>query len=245
MKKKIKILAIIPCRSGSKGIRDKNIINIFGKPLLYYSIFFAKKCKFIDKVVVSTDSKKYQKIAKKYGAEVPFLRPYKISTDNSLDIDFFRHALMWLKKNYDYKPDYVIHLRPTSPIRKIKILQKAINIVKKDKSITSVRSVSLLNKSIYKMWFLKKNKLLKPIIDNNTYFVEPYNAPRQRLGNAHYQNGIYDIFKARIIKNNTISGRNIHGFVTEEQHDIDTIKDLINIKKKSYIFQNFKKYIFS
>ena len=88
LKKKLKIIAIIPCRSGSKGVKDKNIIKLFGKPLIYYSILFAKSCSFIDRTIVSTDSKKYAKIAKKFGAEVPFLRPKKISGDSSLDIDF-------------------------------------------------------------------------------------------------------------------------------------------------------------
>jgi len=243
MKKKIKILAIIPCRSGSKGIKNKNIIDIFGKPLIYYSIFFAKKCKFIDKVLVSTDSKEYQKIAQKYGAEVPFLRPSKISTDNSLDVDFFKHALKWLKKNQGYQPDYVIHLRPTSPIRKIKILQKAINIIKKNKKITSIRSISLLNKSAYKIWFLKKNFLLKSITKNKSNFLEPCNAPRQKLKKTYFQNGVYDIFNVKIIENNLISGKNIYGLITDEECDIDTNDDLINIKQKSSIFKNFEKYI--
>ena len=86
---KNKIIAIIPCRSGSKGIKNKNIKKIFGKPLIYYSIFFALQCKFIDRVIVSTDSKRYKKISKSFGAEGPFLRPKNISNDWSLDIDLF------------------------------------------------------------------------------------------------------------------------------------------------------------
>ena len=106
---KKKILAIIPCRSGSKSLKNKNILKIFNKPLVYYSIFFAKKCKFIDRVIVSTDSKKYKKICEKYGAEVPFLRPKRISKDNSLDVDCFKHAISWLKVNYNYNPDIIIN----------------------------------------------------------------------------------------------------------------------------------------
>ena len=147
MNKKIKVLAIIPCRSGSKGIKNKNILDIFGKPLIYYSIFFAKECKFIDKVLVSTDKRKYQKISKNHGLEVNYLRPKKISKDNSLDINLFKHAINYLKNKNNYKPDYIIHLRPTSPLRKIKDLKKMLNILYKNKKSNSIRSISLMKKN--------------------------------------------------------------------------------------------------
>ena len=80
------IHVLIPARGVSKGIKDKNIINILGKPLINWSIEFSKMCKNVDKVYVSTDSKKIQKLAKKCGAEVPYLRPQNISGDKALDI---------------------------------------------------------------------------------------------------------------------------------------------------------------
>ena len=95
---KKEIIAIIPARSGSKSIKNKNIVNLFGKPLIYYSINVAIKSKYISRVIVSTDSKKIKKIALKYGAEVPFLRPKKYSLDNSKDYEVINHALKWLKK---------------------------------------------------------------------------------------------------------------------------------------------------
>ena len=242
---KKKNLAIIPCRSGSKGIKNKNIVNIFGKPLIYYTITFAKFCKFIDKVIVSTDSEKYRKVCEKYGVEVPFLRPKKISKDDSLDIDFIKHALKWLKKNENYKPDLIINLRPTTPLRKIKILKKAVNIIKNDKKIESVRSISKLNKSIYKCWFLSKKNLLNPVTRNLTKYIEPHNAPRQKLKNAYFQNGIYDIFKVDLAKKNKLSGKNIFGLLTEDTKDIDAPMDLMEIKKEKHAFKKFKKYIFN
>jgi CMP-N,N'-diacetyllegionaminic acid synthase len=243
MRKKIKILAIIPCRSGSKGIKNKNIVNIFGKPLIYYTIFFARKCKFIDKVVVSTDSKKYQKISKKYGLEVNFLRPKKISKDDSLDISFFKHAINYLKKKENYKPNYVIHLRPTSPLRKIKDLKKMLSIFIKDKKADSIRSISYMKKNPYKCWEMNSKNVLKPIIKNNTTFKEPYNAPRQSLSNFYYQNGVYDILRTRILKKNLISGKKILGFFTKENVDIDNYNDLKNVEKFKKNFINFRKYI--
>ena len=154
-----KILAIIPARSGSKSIKDKNITLYKGKPLIYHSIKTALKSKLIDKIIVSTDSKKYKKIIEKYGIKVPFLRPKNISGDFSLDIDVFKHALSWLDKNDSYVPDLVVHLRPTCPIRRIKTLKKAIKIISKSKKVDSVRSINHINQSAYKMWFMKSNSI--------------------------------------------------------------------------------------
>ena len=94
-----KILCIIPARSGSKGIKNKNIINFSGKPLLAWSIEQAQKCKYEMKIIVSTDSQEYADISIKYGAEVPFLRPLEISDDLSTDFEFIKHCIDWLKKN--------------------------------------------------------------------------------------------------------------------------------------------------
>ena len=106
-----KIIAIIPARGGSKLLKNKNIKKLFGKPLICYSIEIAKKCKFIDRVIVSSDSKKIIKIAKKIGAEAPFIRPKAYAKDRSTDYGVFKHCLTWLSDNENYKPDLVLHLR--------------------------------------------------------------------------------------------------------------------------------------
>ena len=124
------IVAIIPARKNSKGIKNKNIINYKGKPLIYHSIKTALKSKLIDKVIVSTDSKKYQNMSIKFGASAPFLRPKNYSRDNSLDRDFILHATRFLiSKNY--YPDLIIILRPTTPNRLVKIVNKGIKLFKK------------------------------------------------------------------------------------------------------------------
>ena len=112
----VKILAIIPARSGSKRIKHKNIRNFKGKPLLAHSILHSIRSKFIQRTVVSTDSSKYAKIAIKYGAEVPFLRPKNISQDKSTDLQCFSHCLNFLKKKENYIPDLIVHLRPSYPL---------------------------------------------------------------------------------------------------------------------------------
>ena len=142
---KKKILAIIPARLNSKSIKNKNISPYKGKPLIYYSIKTALKSKLIDKVIVSTDSKKYQKISKSFGAEAPFLRPKRFSTDTALDYNYILHATKFMIKN-NYHPDLVVLLRPTTPNRETNIVDKGIRFfIKSYKSYDSMRSVSEFN----------------------------------------------------------------------------------------------------
>ena len=119
------IVAIIPARSGSKSLQDKNIALLSGHPLIAYSITAAKCSALIKRVIVSTDSERYASIAVQYGAEVPFLRPAEFSTDNSTDRDFLVHAMSWLEQNKQIRPEYWVHLRPTTPLRDPKIIDNA------------------------------------------------------------------------------------------------------------------------
>ena len=124
----MKILCLIPARSGSKSLPHKNIKLLNNKPLLAYSIEQAKNSKYNMRIIVSTDSKEYSDIANKYGAETPFLRPKEISQDNSTDFEFIKHAIEWLKENENYYPDIILQLRPTQPERKVSDIDKCLDI---------------------------------------------------------------------------------------------------------------------
>ena len=106
----MKILAFIPARSGSKRIPKRNIKLLKGKPLIAYTIEAAKKSKYINRIVVSTDSEEIANIAKQFDAEVPFLRPGNISKADSTEMGFFNHALDWFFKNENYIPDLIVLL---------------------------------------------------------------------------------------------------------------------------------------
>ena len=121
------IVAIIPARSGSKSVKDKNIISLAGFPVIAYSIAAAKLSKLISRVIVSTDSDEYAKIVRKFGAETPFIRPKEISTDQSGDIDFFKHLINYFNEKEEYCPKYLVHLRPTTPMRTPRMIDNAIN----------------------------------------------------------------------------------------------------------------------
>ena len=122
-KSNYKILAIIPARSSSKSVKNKNIKKINNIPLIGYSINTAKKSKLINKIVVTTDSKKIKELALKFNAEVPFLRPKSIAKDNSRDIEFIKHTLKELKRRENYSPNVIVLLRPTLPFRNPTIVE--------------------------------------------------------------------------------------------------------------------------
>ena len=114
---KKKIMCLILARGGSKRIPHKNIKKLVGKPLIAYTIECAKRSKYINRIIVSTDDKVIAKVAKEYGAEVPFYRPDEISQDDSTELDSFKHALSWLKENENYEPDLIVKLFATAPFR--------------------------------------------------------------------------------------------------------------------------------
>ena len=121
-----KILAIILARGGSKGIPSKNIVNLCGKPLIAYTIQEAIKSKYINRIIVSTDSNKIKKVALKYGAEVPFDRPKMLSTDKATSLDALIHATSWCERNENIKYDFVIELMCTNPMKKVEDIDGSI-----------------------------------------------------------------------------------------------------------------------
>ncbi len=227
MYKKNKILVIIPARSGSKGIKDKNIKIIKKKPLLSHSIIYAKKSKFVDKIVVSTDSHKYANIAKKYKADVPFLRSKKLSGDKVQDYPVIRNCLKISEKYYKTLFDYIILLRPTSPFRENLLIEKGLKKLHNDKSSTSVRSVIQTKKHPYRHWKIINKYRMTSII---RYIKEPYNIPRQQLPKMFFQTGDIEIVKRKTIMNGSISGSKIIPLIVKSFYDIDTIDDIKNIK---------------
>lgn len=237
----LKILALIPARSGSKSIPKKNIINFGGHPLLAYSIAVAKLSKFINRIIVTTDSKEFAEIAKSYGAETPFLRPKKFARDLSLDKEFFYHALDWLEKNERYIPDLVVHLRPTTPLREQKVVDKAILEVINDKKATALRSGNLSKETGYKI-FKKRGDYIDFLGKEDFAQDEEYwNLPRQKLPPTYYANGYVDVIRPEILKKTgLLHGKRIRAFITEKKStDLDSIEDLKSAEK----ILNNKKYI--
>jgi len=230
----LNILAIIPARSGSKSVIDKNIRDMNGKPMLAWSVEHALKSSRINRVILSTDSEKYAEIGRLYGAETPFIRPAEYATDTALDLDVFKHALNWLKENEGYEVDIVVQLRPTYPKRNIEDIDRMIDMLIDDPEADSVRSVSKAGEVPHKMWLRTENSrewcedeigVMEPLIKD---IPECYNMPRQELPKAYYQNACIDVMRAAtVLEKNSMTGDKILGYYMDENLDIDTETELL------------------
>ncbi len=136
-------LALIPARSKSKGIIDKNIINLNGRPLIQYTCQAAIESKKINRVILSTDSNKYAAICEKFNIEIPFLRPKELSIDSAPMLPVMRHAIDFLEAKEEYRPDSVILLSPTCPLRNSNHIDEAIEKFYVDKVDTLVSVVEV------------------------------------------------------------------------------------------------------
>jgi len=216
------IWAIIPARSGSKGVKDKNIMELAGYPLIAYSIAVAKKCSNIDRVIVTTDSKAYEEISLKYGADVPFLRPSAISGDEATDLQFFQHTVEWFRENFGHVPKYFVHLRPTTPLRESEVIDEAI-LSFIDSNHTALRSVHRMSDTSYKTFEIE-NGILKMLFDGG-FNIESTILPRQAFPVTFSPNGYVDIIRTSMVDQGLIHGDNVQAFITDITYEIDSIED--------------------
>lgn len=213
-------LAIIPARSGSKELKDKNIRLLAGKPLLAYTIEAAIQSKMFTEVHVSTDSEKYADIARSYGANVPFLRPKELSTDNIGTWEVVRHIIKeYEKRNTVF--DTATVLQPTSPLRDARDIQSAFSIYK-EKKAESVMSVCEMEHTPLWANILPENHSMKD-------FIRPeYDIRRQELPTFYRQNGaIYIQSIELILQERSLYGENSYAYIMslEKSVDIDNIWD--------------------
>lgn len=220
------VLALIPARGGSKSIPRKNIRTFAGHPLLAYSIAAGLAAGTVARVLVSTDDEEIATIARSYGADVPFLRPTDISQDETPDLPVFQHALSWLEKNEDYKPDIVVQLRPTSPFRKKDHINQAVLSLIEHPEADSIRTVCVPFQNPFKMWRIEADGYMRPLIE--TDLSEPYNLPRQVLPEVFWQTGYVDVVWTDTIQiKNSMTGEYILPLIigSEEWIDIDSPDD--------------------
>ncbi|MFW5713895.1 MAG: cytidylyltransferase domain-containing protein [Brevefilum sp.] len=221
------VLALIPARGGSKGILRKNIRDFAGHPLIAYSIAAGLQAGLVNRVVVSTDDPEIAEIAKAYGAELPFLRPAELARDETLDLPVFEHALEWFKEHENYEPDFVVQLRPTSPIRPKDLVDRGIELLKEHPEADSVRGVVPAGQNPYKMWSISQDGKLKPLLTVEG-IDEPFNAPRQSLPKVFWQTGHIDVIRSDVIlRKGSMTGENILPLHIDPSYtvDIDTLRD--------------------
>lgn len=224
----LEVLAIIPARGGSKGIPRKNIRAFAGHPLIAYSIAAGLQAQTVTRVIVSTDDEEIAAVARRYGAETPFLRPAELAQDSTLDLPVFQHTLAWLTAHEAYAPDVVVQLRPTSPVRPVGLVDEGVRILLEHPEADSVRGVVPAGQNPHKMWRIDaQSGQMKNLLDVPGV-AEPYNAPRQMLPQVYWQTGHLDVIRpATILEHNSMSGRVVLPVMIDPRYtvDIDSLSD--------------------
>ena len=222
-----RVIAIIPARGGSKGIPRKNIVPVNGRPLIAYSIDHARESDLIERVIVSTDDDEIARVAADCGAEVPFRRPEAISGDDVLDLPVFEHALTWIGEHGGDRPEIVVHLRPTAPIRPRGQIDDMIRMLLENRDADAVRSVSRPGPHPWHMFTIGGDGYLHPIVAEHP---APYLLRRQELPEVYWYNAVTDVTRrSTIFEKHSMTGDRILPYVIDQRYvvDIDEPDDLV------------------
>ncbi|MEA4804375.1 acylneuraminate cytidylyltransferase family protein [Acetobacterium wieringae] len=233
----MKILAIIPARSGSKGLKDKNIKVMNGKPLMAYTIEAAVESRIFDKIIVSTDSSAYAKIAEEYGAEVPFLRPDHLSGDEVATDDVIIDLLEKLKEDGDVY-EYFIILQPTSPLRTSKDIVNAMALMKKKDANAVISLCETEHSPLY-------TGLVSEDLRIDGFIKKDIGYRRQDLPKYHRLNGA--IYLSRVdyfLKYQDLYKEKCYAYVMDKSRSID-IDDELDFRMAEFLFDCFEKNVFS
>jgi CMP-N,N'-diacetyllegionaminic acid synthase len=216
------MLAIIPARGGSKGVPRKNIKNLAGKPLIYYTIKAAKESKYIDRIIVSTDDEEIAEVALKYRAEVPFLRPEELATDKAKAIDNYIYTINKLNEiNNEVIKEFIV-LQPTSPLRTSSDIDNAIKVFYENKADTVI---SVVKAEHPPTWYKKIND--KGVLEDYFPFVDN-SLNRQEAVETYLPNGAIYIFNYEALINNYgYYNSKTYPYIMKQENsiDIDTLLD--------------------
>ncbi len=213
-------VALIPARSGSKRVTDKNIRMLAGHPVMAYTIAAAQQSGIFSAIVVSTDSERYAEIARSYGAEAPFLRPVEMAGDVSPDIDWLEQALNQLRAQ-GREFDCFSILRPTSPFRLPETIRRAWDEFLSQEGVDSLRAVEKCKEHPGKMWIVRGKRMV-PLLPVSPAELPWHSTPYQALPEVYAQNASLEIAWTRVVfEGRTIAGEVIMPFFTEGYEGFD------------------------
>ena len=226
----LKVIEVIPARSGSKSLPKKNILPLKGKPLLCYSVDYGLFSPIVSKVIVSTDSEDYAQISRTCGAEVPFIRPIELSQDNTRDYPVMRHAFDYFEAKGEIYDIYIL-LRPTSPLRPKGLIEKAVEIIIQNPTASSVRTVTKIKEHPYRAWSINDDGSMQGFVST---VEEPYNIPRQELPEILFQTGDLEAIRRETLFKGSVSGDKVFPLIINyiDMVDIDELSDLANAEKR-------------
>ncbi len=221
-----KVLGLVLARGGSKSIPQKNIKLLGGKPLIAYTVEKAKAAKYIDRVVLSTDSEEIAEVGRAYGIETPFMRPQELAEDSTQDFPVFVHALQWLEEHERWKPDVIVHLRPTHPFRRREHIDLGVELLVENPKADAVWTVGVPPVTPYKMFKIGADGFLTPALEIPGE-REAFNWPRQKLPQVFNHYGQVDVTRYEtIMQKGSMCGENILPiFLSGEVFDIDSLLD--------------------
>lgn len=225
---RMKKIAFIPARSGSKRVANKNVKPLCGHPLLAYTIRAAIDSGVFDTVICATDSELYANVARYYGAKVPFLRSVDISGDKSPDIEWVVWMLTQLRNQGDDFEIFSI-LRPTSPFRLPETIRRAWEVFSQDSSADSLRAIEKCKQHPGKMWVVRGNRIL-PVMPFSNGTIPWHSSQYAALPGIYVQNASLEFAWSRIaLVNNSISGEAIIPFISQgyEGFDINEPEDWV------------------
>lgn len=236
------VAAIIGARSGSVGVKNKNIRDVAGHPLLAYSVRAALLAG-IKQVIVSTDSHVYANMAVEAGATLIFQRPAEISGPASTDYQFISHAVDVILATKDKLPDLFVHLRPTTPFRNPSIIEEAISTLEEDDAASSLRSVHEMPESAYKALEIASGYLAP--LGRDFADMDDANAPRQGFDVTYSANGYVDVLRtAFILTHRKIHGPLVHAFITPAVIEVDVEEDFERLEYQAARHPEFVKRLF-
>jgi CMP-N,N'-diacetyllegionaminic acid synthase len=216
MYKDKRILGVITARGGSKGIPRKNIKDLAGKPLIAYTIEEAKKSKLLTRCVVSTDDIEIAETSKKYGADIPFMRPVKIAQDKSTSMEVVEHALKYLKDELNEEYDYLMILQPTSPLRIAEDIDKSIEKIVNTGADSVMSMMELVDFSIKKLKRIEDDKVLPFLEDEGKT-----SGRRQDLIKMYKRNCAIYLTKIDLIKKGDLFGKISRPHIMPEDRSVD------------------------
>jgi CMP-N,N'-diacetyllegionaminic acid synthase len=218
-------------------VPNKNIRLLAGRPLLGYSIAAAKGSRYVNRIVVSTDSDAIAEVAKKEGAEIPFKRPTEISQGHSTELQAMEHALGWLRDCEKYEPELVVLLRPTSPFRTTATIDRAIEILLNDPDAHSVRTVKLCSEHPHKMWVMDPDgKRIRSLIPVEQKLPQAHTLSYQLLPRVYIQNASMDVFRpSNVWQLRSTTGTEIIPLIMDELESVDINTEIDFILAESLI----------
>lgn len=228
MSSKMKHVALIPARGGSRRIPGKNIKLLNGVPLIAHTIASALESEAFSEVIVSTDRWEIADVAKHWGATVPILRPKEYATDESSDIEWVLHAVDQMINTPKEELGFISILRPTSPLRRSRSIVNALDLLAENSWADSVRAMEQTNKHPGKMWKVSENGHAIPFLTQPEHGIPSHNLPTQRLSRVWIQNASFEAVRhSSLLESQSISGKNVLGIQLPgfEGYDLNTQED--------------------